>query len=179
MKVMVKLYFLVITLFSLVACNHQNEKNETDRSVNWTSDHSTRFAQEISKEEERDILVYLKTRSNWEMQQSETGLRYWIYEETENTQVEPGQIIKVSFEVKLLNGELCYNTEEGESSTFMVDKSDIETGVQEVVKYMREGERAKVIIPSHLGHGLLGDFDKIPPLQPLVIDLHIKEIINK
>jgi len=38
---------------------------------------------------------------------------------------------------------------------------------------MRVGDKAKFIVPSHLGHGLSGDFEKIPPLTTLVIDLEL------
>jgi hypothetical protein len=44
---------------------------------------------------------------------------------------------------------------------------------------MSEGDKAKFIIPSHLGHGLLGDFRKIPPLQVLVINIEIVKITKK
>jgi len=35
------------------------------------------------------------------------------------------------------------------------------------------GDHAKLIIPSHLAHGLIGDLDKIPPLTTLVMDIHL------
>jgi FKBP-type peptidyl-prolyl cis-trans isomerase len=56
---------------------------------------------------------------------------------------------------------------------FVIDKSDIESGIQEGIKKMREGDRAKMIIPSHLAHGLVGDLDKIPPLSVIVVDIHL------
>ncbi len=38
---------------------------------------------------------------------------------------------------------------------------------------MTIGDRAKLIVPSHIGHGLVGDMDKIPPLNTLVIDIYL------
>jgi FKBP-type peptidyl-prolyl cis-trans isomerase len=39
---------------------------------------------------------------------------------------------------------------------------------------MRVGEKARLVMPSHLAHGLLGDMDnKIPPLSPLIIDIEL------
>lgn len=178
MKTMVRILFILLSLPILFSCENQR-KEELDKPVNWTRDHSTEFGKGIAREEERDIKVYLKTRPDWEMEKSGTGLRYWIYEKNEGHRVEEGHIISVHFDVSLLDGTKCYATEDDETSTFMVDKSDVETGVQEAVKYMREGEKAKLIVPSHLGHGLLGDLDKIPPMHPLVIDLQIKSLVNK
>ena len=178
MRTMHRILFLFFSLSLIYSCENQEEE-KIEKPINWSKDHSTEFGKEIAREEERDIKVYLKTRPEWEVEESGTGLRYWIYEENDGYQVKEGHIISVHFKVSLLDGTKCYETEEGETSTFMVDKSDVETGVQEAVKYMREGESAKLIVPSHLGHGLLGDLDKIPPMHPLVIDLQIKRIVNK
>ena len=41
------------------------------------------------------------------------------------------------------------------------------------------GDKAKLIVPSHLGHGLLGDFDKVPPMRSLVIDIKLIGIKDK
>jgi FKBP-type peptidyl-prolyl cis-trans isomerase len=84
-----------------------------------------------------------------------------------------GLTAKVRFKITLLTGEVCYQTEGNEVESFKIDKSDIESGVQEGIKKMHVGDKAKLIIPSHLGHGLVGDFDKIPPLTTIVVDLEL------
>ena len=58
----------------------------------------------------------------------------------------------------------------------MVDKSDIESGLNEAVKLMSAGDKAKLLLPSHLALGLVGDQDKIPPLAILYIDVELLEI---
>ena len=61
----------------------------------------------------------------------------------------------------------------------MIDKSDIESGVQEGIKKMRVGDKAKLIIPSHLAHGLTGDMEKIPPLSVIVVDIHLIGLVER
>jgi FKBP-type peptidyl-prolyl cis-trans isomerase len=56
---------------------------------------------------------------------------------------------------------------------FIVDKSNVETGVQEAIKLMKVGDRAKLIIPAHLAHGITGDMNKIPPISTLIVDLKL------
>jgi len=73
----------------------------------------------------------------------------------------------------LMDGTVCDKTEADEYVELMVDNSDIESGVQEAVKLLSIGDHAKLIIPSHIGHGLVGDLDKIPPLTTLIIDIHL------
>jgi FKBP-type peptidyl-prolyl cis-trans isomerase len=38
---------------------------------------------------------------------------------------------------------------------------------------MKVGDKAKLIIPSHLGHGITGNMDKIPPLSTLIVDIEL------
>ncbi len=59
---------------------------------------------------------------------------------------------------------------------FVLEKSEKETGVHEALRYMKKGDRAKLILPSYLGHGLLGDRESIPPQSILYIDLELVEI---
>jgi peptidylprolyl isomerase len=58
----------------------------------------------------------------------------------------------------------------------VVDKSDKESGLNEAVKLLSIGDKAKLILPSHLAYGLLGDFDKIPPQSILLIDVQLNKI---
>jgi FKBP-type peptidyl-prolyl cis-trans isomerase len=41
---------------------------------------------------------------------------------------------------------------------------------------MRTGSRAKLIVPSHLAFGLLGDLKKIPEQAVLVYDIELVEV---
>jgi FKBP-type peptidyl-prolyl cis-trans isomerase len=36
-----------------------------------------------------------------------------------------------------------------------------------------------LIVPTHLAHGLVGDFDKIPPLTTLVVNVELVGLIAK
>lgn len=168
-------YFIVflISIASLYSCSEDEAKNV---NPTWTQEQSTSLNKRFAEEERIGIKLYLKQRPTWKMKSTGSGLQYWIYKNSEGPTAKEGDKVEVQFEVRKLNDELIYNTEEGEYSTFKVDKSDVETGVMEGIKYMSEGDEAKLIVPSHIGHGLLGDMNKIPPLQVLVIDLKLKKI---
>lgn len=167
--------FFVCTIVFLLSCE-TNEEVEKPRSVDWNTDKSVQFGKSLTKSEEVAIKIYLKQRTHWEVKETGTGLRYWIYEAKEGPRIQEGQTIDVNFEVKLLNDSLCYKSEGNEVSSFVVDKSDVESGIMEGVKYLTKGDRAKFIIPSHIGHGLLGDLKNIPPLEVLVVDLKIVDV---
>lgn len=163
--------FLFLTLFSC-----QENKKEQPVEPRWTQEHSTKINQEFTKEEELRIRLYLKQREDWKVTETGTGLRYWIYEEHDGPTAKEGDRVQVKFEIQLLDGSEVYKTEENDLSTFKVDHADIESGVMEAIKHLSEGDKAKLIIPSHIGHGLLGDFDKIPPLEVLVVDIQLIKI---
>lgn len=158
----------------LVSCENESKKEEV--KPQWTKEQSTNLNRSFAREEEIRIKLYLNQRKNWDVKETGSGLRYWIYEDKEGEVVKSYDQVDVRFEIKLLTDSLLYKTEVGEISTFKVDKSDIESGVMEGIKYMSEGDKAKMIIPSHLGHGLLGDFQNIPPLEVLVVDLELVKI---
>lgn len=168
----IRVYIFVLSLFTACVEDQNDEKNE----VNWTREQSTFINKQFSKEEEFDIKLFLKRRPEWDMTETGSGLRYWIYDDQPGENAKEDDYVDVLFEVKLLNDSLIYKTDENEVSSFKVDKSNIETGVQEGIKYLSVGDKAKFIVPSHLGHGLLGDFHKIPPLQVLVIDIELVKI---
>ena len=117
--------------------------------------------------------MYLEQHSNWRMVSTGSGLRYFVYQQGNGVKAEEGMTAQVETEISLLDGRQCYKTAADEMEEFVIDKSDIESGIQEGIKKMREGDRAKMIIPSHLAHGLVGDLDKIPPLSVIVVDIHL------
>jgi FKBP-type peptidyl-prolyl cis-trans isomerase len=41
---------------------------------------------------------------------------------------------------------------------------------------MRVGETAKLILPNHLAHGMIGDLENIPPLAILLVTVELKEL---
>lgn len=163
--------FLVLTLFS--CSNNEKEKVITPH---WTQEKSTEINKRFMEEEEMRIRLYLNQRKNWKITKTGTGLRYWIYEKHDGPTAKEGDQVQVKFNITLLDGTDVYKTGDDDLSSFKVDHADIESGVMEGVKYLSEGDKAKLILPSHIGHGLLGDFHKIPPLEVLVIDIQLVKI---
>jgi FKBP-type peptidyl-prolyl cis-trans isomerase FkpA len=126
----------------------------------------------ISENEKRDIENFVK-RKNWPMIETGTGLQYFVYNPGTGEQVKSGDLVMVDFEITLLNGKVCYTSDETGSEEFVVDHDHVESGLHEALKYLRVGDQAKVIIPSHLAFGLAGDLDQIPPLSPIIYDLTV------
>ncbi|MCO5260756.1 MAG: FKBP-type peptidyl-prolyl cis-trans isomerase [Crocinitomicaceae bacterium] len=133
----------------------------------------------FSAEEEIEINLFLARKQEWKITKTGTGLRYFIYENGEGEPARVDDIVEVEYKITLLDGTECYTTAKDEVEEFKVDKAQVETGIQEAVKLMRQGDKAHLIIPSHLAYGIIGDMTKIPPLSTLLVDITLVKIYRK
>lgn len=170
-------WFLALSVLVLVACSSNEPKEKP--AVDWSQEKSSKFGKTLAQEENIDIKIYLETHKKLPMTETGSGLRYAIYEHGNGPLAETGMLAEVKFKICRLDGKLCYQTDSLETETFKIDKADIESGVQEAIKLMHVGDKARLIVPSHLAHGISGDFDRIPPLTTLVIDLELISLRKK
>ena len=156
-----------------------SEKEESPKvKINWTKEKSIELNKRIALEEKLAIKLFLAQHQDWSIIESGSGLQYFIYEKGNGPTISVGSVIDVEYSVSKLDGTLCYKTSDDKVIEIVVDHSQVETGIQECLKKMKEGDKAKMIIPSHLAHGLTGDMSKIPPLTPIVVNLHVIEILK-
>ena len=168
---------IFLCAFLIVGCLVSCKNNSaTEDDLEWNNELSTKYNKLNAQEEEIDIKLYLARKPSWKMIKTGSGLQYYIYNEKEGELAKVGDHIEAQFKIELLDGDIVEETKSDEVVEFKVDHAQIETGIQEAVKYMKEGERAKLIIPSHLAHGVVGDLSKIPPLSVLVVDMYIHRI---
>jgi FKBP-type peptidyl-prolyl cis-trans isomerase FkpA len=163
--------FLTVSLL-FGACGSDEIKPKPE----WTKDQSVELNREWSQDERYHIEKFLERRPDWKMTETGTGLMYMIYQDSDGEQAVAGKKAKVEYSITLLDGTLCYSSDSTGAETFLIDRSEVESGLQEGIKYMRVGSRAKLIIPSHLAHGLIGDQDKIPPLETVIFDIHLLDL---
>jgi FKBP-type peptidyl-prolyl cis-trans isomerase len=172
------LYFLIIlnSLIILQSCK-ENTENVTSKNE-WTDSTSVGFNKDRIKEEELQINLYVGHHRELKLSPTGTGLRYQIIEKTSGVKAESGDSVDVSMKINLLDGNICYKTDSLELDQFLIDRSQVESGIQEGIKLMKEGEKAVFILPSSLAHGLLGDFKTIPPMSPIVVNLELIKVIK-
>jgi FKBP-type peptidyl-prolyl cis-trans isomerase len=124
------------------------------------------------KQEADEIDQYIRQR-NWNMISTGTGLKYMIYKQAEGEPAAAGNYARVNYKISLLNGTECYSSKKDGPKEFLIDQDHVESGLHEGIKYMKVGEKAILIIPSHLAHGLMGDENKIPPRSTVVFDIEL------
>jgi len=123
----------------------------------------------------KDSLIiqnYLE-KSKWDYSFSGTGLRYEIYEKTDGDFIQSGDPVYLKYVVTNLKNDTLYSSAKSGIMNVVVDHSRAESGLHEFLKLMKNGESGRVVIPYHLGHGLVGDDYKVPPLTSIVFDLKV------
>jgi FKBP-type peptidyl-prolyl cis-trans isomerase len=120
-----------------------------------------------------DLIRSYARRRGWEMEVTESGLFYDIYERTDGDPVEPGMTIRMNYRVSLLDGTVCYSSDQDGPKEFQVGKSLEISGLEQGVEMMRSGEKARFIIPPHLAYGLLGDEERIPARSIIVYEVEL------
>lgn len=168
-----KLVLVVIVLIIGVACTPEPPAQKALRRPRdikiETSDLHKMWIQE-----DLDAIEKFVSRRKWEMQETGTGTLYYIYESyPEAKQGETDLFATVGYEVMLLDGKVIYSSQTDGPAQVKIEKDDVESGIHEVLKIMRVGEKAAVILHPHRAHGLLGDDDKIGPQSVVVYNLHL------
>jgi len=167
-------YFFLFLLF-LSSCRPEKKPQEEEKQ--WSNGHSVDFNQELAIREQIQIKLFLDHHTSLKMKSSDSGLRYMIYKKGMGKEfATTGKLATIKIKISLLDGTICYETIDDEYEHFGIEKSEKEFGIHELVKYMKVGDRAKAILPSHLGHGLLGDRQNIPPQSILYIDVELIDL---
>lgn len=129
----------------------------------------------VAKEATR-IDAWIK-RKGYNAEKTGTGLRI-IRQETHNEAPgpKPGNIVTIHYTVKLLDGKECYTTTGKKPEAFKVGMDHVESGLHEGIQLMHTGDKALLVLPPHLAHGLIGDQKKIPPLSSIVYEIELISI---
>jgi len=165
----------VFVLLLLTGCDSVVQDSNFPSDIRPSNDSVITYNKQMVKTENQEIEDFIK-RYKWKMKQSPTGLRYMIYRLGKGRTAAPGNQVTLNYSVRLLTGEEIYNSNELGSKEIIIGKREIEPGVEEGIIMLRTGDKAKLIVPSHLAHGLLGDLNKIPDRSALVYELEILKI---
>jgi len=162
--------FIILLVIACQSGNQLDNKREIDpKLVEEPLLHANRQA---IKAEEEQIAGFI-SRYKWTMEETGTGLRYSIYHHGKGPMAETGKIAVLRYSVRLITGDEIYNSDRDGLKEFMIGRGGVESGLEEGILLLRVGDKAKFIIPSHLGFGLLGDQNKVPPKSTLIYDLEL------
>lgn len=173
---MKRVEFIVVLLasFLLYSCAEKpKEKPQTsDSQVKESLEKANRY---LANEEEEDINNYI-SRHQLSMTSTGTGMRYQILQAGEGDPIRPGQTVTMEYVLNNVMGDVIYSSDKEGVKTLVVGCGDVVSGLDEAMRYLHRGDVAKVIVPSHLGYGLLGDQKEIPARSTLVYTVKILKV---
>lgn len=172
---MKKVYYilLMVLLFSCSDKKTENKANVIDKQEYKNSlEELNRY---MLQQESMMIDDYIKSQ-NLDFTKTGTGLRYAIMENNNNNiLIEQGDLVTIKYEVSSLDGKIFYTSDNDGYKTFLVGRGGVESGLEEAILKLHEGDEAVLIIPSYLAHGLVGDGNKIPAKTTLIYKLKVIE----
>lgn len=145
-------------------------QKEMEAFMSWINDFG---------EYEKVILKQYLDGQKLNIQPTESGLYIIPQLTTQKDKVEVGDTVTVHYEGRFLNGKPFDSTRKrGEPFLFVYgQKWQVIPGLEEAIGKMREGEKAMLIVPSHLAFGQQGNSNgMIPAFTSVIFELEILEV---
>ena len=165
--------FFVLMIFCLSNCKIQSSDKQEKRKV--TAEELISVNRYMVEQDASAIKDYVE-RNNYQMLETETGLWYQIDEIGEGELVQKGDVVKIGYDILLLDGSLCYSSDSLGCKSFKVGQGGVVSGLEEGILLMRKGGKATFIMPPHRAHGLVGDDDKVPGRSILLYKVELIDL---
>ncbi len=169
------IFLIFIFPFSMSSCKNNERDNKKKLTQKELKEPLINVNKHVVKTEEQHIIDFIN-RYQWPVLETGSGLRYYIYNEGSGPDAKKNNHVKLNYTLRSITGDIIYTSEKDGSLEFQVGKGQVPGGIEEGILLLRVGDKAKFIIPSHLGYGLLGDDSRIPPKATLIYDIELVEI---
>ena len=167
---------LVLVLCFTSGCKRQDEGIRADKPGN--DKESLIRVNKYLIDKDKEIIENYIERRGWKMELTKSGLWYMIYDKGRGEKIDEGCQVTINYTVHLLDGTLCYHSDDTGPKHFIVGSGGIEIGLDEGIRLLRMGDKARFILPPHLAYGLIGDENMIPARSVIVYDLEVISIQN-
>lgn len=110
-------------------------------------------------------------------EKTDTGLRYKIEEKGNGKKAEKGKTVAVHYKGMLTDGTVFDSSHQrNQPIEFPLGMGNVIAGWDEGIGLLQEGDRARLVIPPHLGYGSRGAGGVIPPDATLVFDVELVKV---
>lgn len=142
------------------------------------------FEKEIDKLEEKEKKEQKELKKEMDdlgdgFEETDSGLMYKITDENKDgKKPKPGQTVHAYYKGMLKDGKVFDENKKSNEKPlkFEVGVGRVIPGWDEGLQLMREGEKARFIIPPHIGYGERGAGNDIPPNAILIFDVELKKV---
>ena len=133
-----------------------------------------RYMEFPATQEQKDEkkIIDFAVANELDMQRTDSGLYYMYFPTGRGKKLKLGDAIRVQYTGYFLDGKVLESTLNSGGPASLSVGSTIK-GWNEMLLRMNMGDKAKVIIPSHLAYGSKGQGETIPPDTPLFFDIEV------
>ncbi len=108
---------------------------------------------------------------------TESGLRYQFINKGNGKKAEKGKTVSVHYSGQLENGKVFDNSYSRKKPIeFPLGMGHVIEGWDEGIALLQVGDKARFVIPSHLGYGARGAGGVIPPNATLIFDVELMDV---
>ncbi|MDG3583828.1 peptidylprolyl isomerase [Galbibacter pacificus] len=109
-------------------------------------------------------------------EKTESGLRYKMIQKGNGAKAEKGKTVSVHYKGQLENGQVFDSSySRNQPIDFTLGAGQVISGWDEGIALLQVGDKARFVIPAHLGYGSRGAGGIIPPNATLIFDV---ELVN-
>ena len=110
-------------------------------------------------------------------EKTESGLRYQIIQKGSGSKATKGATVSVHYKGQLADGTVFDSSyKRKEPIEFALGTGQVISGWDEGVALLNVGDKARFVIPSHLGYGAQGAGGVIPPNANLIFDVELVDV---
>ena len=110
-------------------------------------------------------------------EKTESGLRYKMIQKGSGKRAENGKTVSVHYEGSLPNGKVFDSSYKRKNPIeFPLGEGNVIEGWDEGIALLQVGDKARFVIPSHLGYGESGAGGVIPPNSVLIFDVELMDV---
>ena len=111
-------------------------------------------------------------------EETESGLRYQIIQKGSGVKAQKGKQVSVHYKGQLSDGTVFDSSyKRKEPINFPVGVGQVIAGWDEGIQLLQVGDKARFVIPSHLGYGSRGAGGVIPPDATLIFDVELVNVL--
>jgi len=153
---------------------------EGEEAANWNAIEA--FITFKGARNKRDIALKDEAEAAMEklaagFEKTESGLRYQFIQRGEGKKAESGKTVAVHYEGSLENGKVFDSSYPRKKPIeFRLGQGQVIEGWDEGIALLKVGDKARFVIPSHLGYGSRGAGGAIPPNATLIFDVELMEV---
>ena len=108
---------------------------------------------------------------------TESGLRYKMIQKGNGKKAENGKTVSVHYSGQLENGKVFDSSYTRKKPIeFPLGRGNVIEGWDEGIALLQVGDKARFVIPSHLGYGSRGAGGVIPPNATLIFDVELMDV---